>query len=102
MNNLADMKKARRKYDASFKAKVAIEAIRERETLSELAAKYEVSPVMISRWKKEFIDNSAAAFETPKKDDAAMEKQKDRYLRKIGDLEMQLDFADAPIRLLSA
>ena len=102
MNNLADMKKARRKYDASFKAKVAIEAIRERETLSELAAKYEVSPVMISRWKKEFIDNSAAAFETPKKDDAAMEKQKDRYLRKIGDLEMQLDFAVAPIRLLSA
>ena len=39
MNNLADMKKARRKYDASFKAKVAIEAIRERETLNELAAK---------------------------------------------------------------
>ena len=100
MNNLADMKKARRKYDASFKAKVAIEAIRERETLSELAAKYEVSPVMISRWKKEFIDNSAAAFETPKKDDAAMEKQKDRYLRKIGDLEMQLDFAKRVSRKL--
>lgn len=87
------MNKARRKYDASFKAKVAIRAIRERETLSELSAKYEVSPVMISRWKKEFIDNSAAAFETPKRDDKAMEKQKDRYLRKIGDLEMQLDFA---------
>lgn len=100
MNNLADMKKARRKYDASFKAKVTIEAIRERETLSELAAKYEVSPVMISRWKKEFIDNSAAAFETPKKDDAAMEKQKDRYLRKIGDLEMQLDFAKRVSRKL--
>lgn len=100
MNNLADMKKVRRKYDASFKAKVAIEAIRERETLSELAAKYEVSPVMISRWKKEFIDNSAAAFETPKKDDAAMEKQKDRYLRKIGDLEMQLDFAKRVSRKL--
>lgn len=96
------MNKARRKYDASFKAKVAIEAIRERETLSELSAKYEVSPVMISRWKKEFIDNSAAAFEIPKRDDKAMEKQKDRYLRKIGDLEMQLDFAGAPVRLLSA
>ena len=49
--------------------------------------------VMISRWKKEFIENSAAAFETPKIDDAAIEKEKDRYLRKIGDLEMQLDFA---------
>ena len=32
------MKKARRKYDAKFKAQVAIEAIKERETLSELAA----------------------------------------------------------------
>ena len=71
---------------------MAIEAIKERETLNELAAKYELSPVMISRWKKEeFFENSAAAFETPKMDDAAVEKQKYRYLRKIGDLEMQLD-----------
>ena len=70
-----------------------MDAIKERETLNELAVKYEVSPVMISRWKKEFIENSAAAFETPKIDNAAIEKEKDRYLRKIGDLEMQLDFA---------
>ncbi len=52
------MKKSRKKYDAKFKAKVAIEAIKECETLNELAAKYEVSPVMISRWKKEFIEYS--------------------------------------------
>jgi len=96
------MKGTRKKYDAKFKAKVAIEAIKEREALNELAAKYGVSPVMISRWKKEFIENSAAAFETPKIEDEAIQKQKDRYLRKIGDLEMQLDFADASIRLRSA
>lgn len=94
------MKKSRKKYDAKFKAKVAIEAIKERETLSELVAKYEVSPVMISRWKMEFIENSAAAFESPKHDDEAIEKQKDRYLRKIGDLEMQLDFAKRVSRKL--
>ncbi len=47
-------------------------ATKERETLSELSAKYEVSPVMISRWKKEFIDNSAAAFETSKRDDKGL------------------------------
>lgn len=94
------MKKARRKYNAKFKAQVAIEAIKERETLSELAAKFELSPVMISRWKKEFIDNSAAVFENPVADDAALEKQKDRYLRKIGDLEMQLDFAKRVSRKL--
>lgn len=55
------MNRTRRKYDSSFKAKVAIEAIKERETLSELAAKYELSPVMISRWKKEFIDRLLSA-----------------------------------------
>ena len=93
------MKGTRKKYDAKFKAKVALEAIRERETLNELAAKYGVSPVMISRWKKEFIENSAAAFEAPKIDDEAIQKQKDRYLRKIGDLEMQLDFAKRVSRL---
>lgn len=87
------MKGTRKNYDAKFDAKVAIEAIKKRETLNELAAKYGVSPVMISRWKKEFIENSAAAFETPKIDDEAVQKQKDRYLHKIGDLEMQLDFA---------
>ena len=94
------MKKSRKKYDAKFKAKVALDAIKERETLNELAAKYEVSPVMISRWKKEFIENSAAAFETPKIDDEAIQKQKDQYLRKIGDLEMQLDFAKRVSRKL--
>ena len=94
------MKQSRKKYDAKFKAKVAIDAIKERETLNELAAKYEVSPVMISRWKKEFIENSAAAFETPKIDDEAIQKQKDQYLRKIGDLEMQLDFAKRVSRKL--
>ncbi len=78
------MKQTRKKYDAKFKAKVAIEAIKERETLNELAAKYELSPVMISRWKKESLENSATAFETPKMDDAAFEKQKDRDYRRNG------------------
>ena len=41
------MKQTRKKYDANFKAKVAIEAIKERETLNELAVKYELSPVMM-------------------------------------------------------
>jgi len=72
------MKGTRKKYDAKFKAKVALEVIKERETLNELAVKYEISPVMISRWKKEFIENSAAASEIPNVENASIEKEKDR------------------------
>lgn len=38
----------KKKYDAKFKAKVAIEALKEHETLDKVAARYELSPVMIS------------------------------------------------------
>lgn len=94
------MSNERRKHDASFKAKVAIEALIERETLSELAKKHNVSPVMISRWKKEFLENSAAAFEAPKQNDSYSERERDEHLRKIGELQMELDFAKRVSRKL--
>jgi transposase-like protein len=50
------MKKTRRKFSREFKAKVAIESIRERLTLAELAQKFEIHPNQISKWKQEFMD----------------------------------------------
>ncbi|MGJ1194608.1 MULTISPECIES: transposase [unclassified Sphingobacterium] len=46
------MKKTRRKFSASFKAKVAIEAIKEQQTIHELASKYEVQATQINTWKR--------------------------------------------------
>lgn len=46
------MKKERRKFSASFKAKVAIEAIKEQQTIQELAVKYELHPTQINTWKR--------------------------------------------------
>jgi transposase-like protein len=43
------MKETRRKFSAEFKARVSLDAVKERETLAELAKKYEVSPVVIHR-----------------------------------------------------
>ena len=42
----------RRNFSAQFKAKVALEALRGEHTLSELAARYELHPNMITNWKK--------------------------------------------------
>lgn len=85
------MKKERRKFSASFKAKVAIEAIKEQQTIQELAVKYELHPTQINTWKREFLDNAESVFNTEKspiKDDS---KEKELY-SKIGELQIQVDF----------
>lgn len=84
------MKKERRKFSGAFKAKVAIEALKERETLAELSKRFEVHPNMISKWKQEFLERSAEVFE--QKSDTASEVDVDKLYAKIGQLEMQNDF----------
>ncbi|WP_104932754.1 transposase [Paenibacillus larvae] len=46
----------RNRYTSEFKTKVVLEVLREEQTVNEIAAKYELSPVMISRWKSEFLN----------------------------------------------
>lgn len=53
----------RERYSASFKARVAIEAIKEKETLRELSDRFHVSIMTISKWKGEFLENSTKVFE---------------------------------------
>ena len=84
------MKKTRRKFSGAFKAKVAIEAIKERESLAELSKRFEVHPNMISKWKQEFLDRSSEVFD--KKSDADSEVDLDKLYAKIGQLEMANDF----------
>jgi transposase len=56
------MKRERRKFTNEFKAEVALEAIKEKLTMVELAMKYKVNPLQIKAWKKEFLDNKASFF----------------------------------------
>jgi len=52
----------RKNHSAEFKAKVALEAIREELTMAELAKKYSVHPPQIGTWKRAAIENMATAF----------------------------------------
>ena len=85
------MKRSRRKFSANFKAKVALESIKEEFTLQELSVKYEIHSSQITKWKREFLSNASAAFEqTTKVDDDDKEKQK--LYSKIGQLQVENDF----------
>ncbi len=85
------MKAKRRKFSATFKARVAIEALKERETLSELSRKYELHPNIISKWKKEFLDKADQVFES-KKSESDPEVDIEKLYAKIGKLEIERDF----------
>ncbi len=84
------MKKTRRKFSGAFKAKIAIEALKERESLAELSKRFEVHPNMISKWKQEFLEHSGEVFEM--KSDADSEVDLDKLYSKIGKLEMENEF----------
>jgi transposase-like protein len=87
------MKKTRRKFTSGFKARVAIESIKERYTLSELSEKFEIHPTQITKWKKDFLENAFSVFETSgKKDDEDDEVDVDQLFSKIGRLEIERDF----------
>ena len=93
------MKTQRQKHSGVFKAKVAIEALQERESIHELASKYGIHPNMISRWKKEFLERAPELFDKPgqeKKDEADLEK----LYAKIGQLEMERDFLKKNLKKL--
>jgi transposase len=93
------MKRMKRKFSSTFKAQVATEALKERETLAELSARFEVHATVISKWKSDFLANSALAFE---KADQAAETGVDveKLYTKIGQLEMDNDFLKKSLKKL--
>ena len=82
------MKAKRQKHTAGFKAQVAIEALRERESLAELSRRFEVHPNMISKWKQEFISRSAEIFSSQPPEEN-LEAEKDKLHALIGKLQVE-------------
>ena len=81
----------RKKHNSGFKTKVVLEALQERDSIQEIAKKYDLHPTQISTWKKQFLSSASSVFEkgVDKSDD---EKEKTDLFKKVGQLQMEVDF----------
>lgn len=84
-------KQTRRKFSPAFKAKVALEAVKIQQTLAELAKKFEVNPVVISKWKAEFLENLSATFEKDSPPESIQTDTRELYAQ-IGQLKVENEF----------
>ena len=86
----------RNQYTAEFKTKVVIELLREEGTLNEIAARYGINPVMLGRWKVEFLERAHEVFRRgPSATEKELEFEKERTAqleRKVGQLTYEVDW----------
>lgn len=83
----------RKKYSPDFKAKVALDAIRETRTTAELCSQYGIHSTMLGRWRQQAIEQIKTGFsERTEKQDKQQEEIIAQLYQQIGQLKVELDW----------
>ena len=90
----------RKKHEAGFKAKVALEAIRGEKTMSELSSEYGVHANQISTWKQELLRRAGEIFSKPGRINNEPEEKTDKLYKSIGELKVENDWLKKKLDLL--
>jgi len=95
------MARQRKRYSATLKAKVALEAIKGQKTANEIAAEYGVHPYQIAQWKKQALDGLPDLFSTRESRQAKSEEALIASLyQEIGQLKVQVDWLEKKSKAL--
>jgi putative transposase len=86
------MSKKRKQYSAQFKFRVAMEAVKESKTISELASEYAVHPTMVRNWKKQLQGSGADIFQNKTKSTVQEGVAEAELYEQIGRLKMELEW----------
>ena len=93
------MSNKRKRYNAEFKAKVALAALKNEDTMSELAARFGVHPTMIATWKRTLLDGAPDVFDKGQKSRKQTEEHVDELYKQIGRLQVERDFLSKKLSL---
>lgn len=88
------MAKSRKRHGSAFKAKVALAAIKEHKTVSELASQHGVHPTQIAQWKKQLLEGAESVFDngvTAKRTEDFSKREAQLY-QEVGRLSMELEW----------
>ena len=88
------MAKRRKQHSAPLKAKVAIAAVREQKTISQLASEHGVHSTQIYQWKRRVIEGAAELFEPGRArlKEEEFRRRESELFEEIGRLKMELEW----------
>jgi transposase-like protein len=91
----------RKQYSPKFKARVAVEALRDEKTLSQLGSQYKVHPLQIAKWRKAALDQLPELFvDGRKRPHHQTEAETTALYEEIGRLKVELDWLKKKAGLL--
>ena len=88
------MKAKRRRHQAEFKARVALEALKGLKTIQQIAQEFDIHPVQVSDWKRQLQERLTQVFEGDAggSEAADFEQERQNLHSKIGQLSVEVDF----------
>ena len=94
------MTKTRKRYSSEFKAKVALEAIKDQKTLTELSNQFQLHPNQITRWKKQLLDEAQTIFSIkPNNSQQQQQELESQLYQQIGQLTVELNWLKKKLKI---